>query len=62
MKIKVESVAVGTYDVDSILAVINGVETQICFPKENNVSKFLGTEIELIKKDGVYTIADITKR
>lgn len=62
MKVKVESVAIGNYEVDSILAVINGVETQICFPKDKNVTKYIGKEIELIKKDGLYTITEITTK
>lgn len=62
MKAKVESVVIGNYDVDSILTVVNGKETQICFTKDINVSKYTGSEIELIIKDGTYTITDITKK
>ena len=62
MKVKVNSVVIGNYDVDSILTVLNGIETQICFTKDINVGKYAETEIELIKKDGIYTIADITKK
>lgn len=62
MKVKVENVAIGNYEVDSISVVVNGVETQICFPKDKNVGKYIGTEIELIKKDGIYTITEITTK
>lgn len=62
MKVKVEDVSVGLYDVDSITVKLNDVETQICFPKNDNVIKYNGKDIELIKKDGIYTIAEITKK
>ena len=62
MKVKVKSISVGLYDVDSISVNINGVDTQVCFPKKDNVIKYKDKEIELIKKDGIYTIAEITKK
>lgn len=62
MKVKVENVTIGFYDVDSITVKLNNVETQICFDKKYNVSKYNGKDIELIKKDGIYTIADVTTK
>jgi hypothetical protein len=62
MKVKVEDVVVGNFDVDSITVTIKDVITQICFPKNINIAKYNGTEIELTIKDGIYAITEITKK
>jgi hypothetical protein len=62
MKVKIENIVIGNFDVDSITVNINNVETQICFSKDIDVSKYNGKDVELIKKDGIYTITDITKK
>ena len=56
MKVKVKNISVGLYDVDSISVNINCVDTQVCFPKKDNVIKYKDKEIELIKKDGIYIL------
>lgn len=56
MKVKVEKVAVGTYEYDSIFVKINGKDTEIVFRKEDDVLQYEGKEIELVDEKGVYKI------
>jgi hypothetical protein len=56
MKVKVEKVAVGTYEYDSIFVKIDGKDTEIVFKKEDNVLQYEGKEIDLVNEKGVYKI------
>ena len=56
MKVKVEKVAIGLYDYDSIFVNIDGKETEIVFNKSEKVSQYEGKEIELVNDKGVYKI------
>ena len=56
MKVKVEKVAIGLYDYDSIFVKIEGEDTEIVFNKSENVSQYEGNEIELVNDKGVYKI------
>ena len=56
MKVKVEEVAIGLYDYDSIFVKIDNKLTEIVFKKEDKVSQYEGKEIELVNDKGVYKI------
>ena len=56
MKVKVEKVAVGVYEYDSIFVKIDGKLTEIVFRKEDKVSQYEGKEIELVNDKGFYKI------
>ena len=59
MKVKVEKVAIGLYDYDSIFVKIDGKETEIVFNKSEKVSQYEGKEIELVNDKGVYKIKPV---
>ena len=59
MKVKVEKVAVGVYEYDSIFVKIDNKFTEIVFKKEDRVSQYEGKEIELLNDKGVYKIKPI---
>lgn len=59
MKIKVEKVTIGNFGYDSITVKIDGKETEICFDKKDNVSKYYGKMIELVSNKGVYSIKEV---
>ena len=59
MKVKVEKVAVGIYEYDSIFVKIDDENTEIVFRKEDRVSQYEGKEIELLNDKGVYKIKPI---
>lgn len=60
MKVKVEKVAVGLYDYDSIFVKIEGKDTEIVFGKSEKVSQYDGREVELMCDKGIYKIKPIT--
>lgn len=62
MKAKVENVTVGNFEFDSIEVTLGEVKTQICFEKSLSVAKYIGKEVELVKKDGIYSITEITTK
>jgi hypothetical protein len=59
MKVKVEKVAIGLYDYDSIFVKIEGKDTEIVFNKSEKVSQYEGKEIELVDDKGVYKIKPV---
>lgn len=59
MKVKVEKVAIGLYDYDSIFVKIDGKGTEIVFDKSEKVSQYEGKEIELVDDKGVYKIKPV---
>ena len=59
MKVKVEKVAIGVYDYDSIFVKIDNKLTEIIFRKEDKASQYEGKEIELVNDKGVYKIKPI---
>ena len=59
MKVKVEKVAVGIYDYDSIFVKIDNKLTEFVFKKEDKVSQYEGKEIELVNDKGVYKIKPV---
>ena len=59
MKVKVEKVAIGLYDYDSIFVKIDGKDTEIVFSKSEKVSQYEGKEIELVDDKGVYKIKPV---
>jgi hypothetical protein len=58
-KVEVLDINIGKYDVDSIIVILNGKLTEICFDKTVNVSQYKGKEVYLIKENGVYKIEPI---
>jgi hypothetical protein len=56
MKAKIESVVIGAYEYDSVIASIDGQKTEIVFGKDAKVAQYEGKEVELAKEDGVYKI------
>lgn len=56
MKVKVEKVAIGLYDYDSIFVKIEGKDTEVVFGKSEKVSQYEGKEIELVNDKGVFKI------
>lgn len=60
-KIKVIATTIGRYDCDSITVELDGVKIEICFDKNDEVSKYEGKEIYLSNDKGVYTITPVTK-
>jgi len=58
ISVKVEKVNIGLYDVDSIVVNINNTKTEICFSKKDNISKFQGKEVLIIRQDGKYIIQE----
>lgn len=55
-KVKVLDVIIGKFNYDSIIVKIDGVETEICFNKEVNVSEYNGKDAYLIKENDQYKI------
>jgi hypothetical protein len=47
-KVKVISVDIGNFDVDSFTVVLDGIITHICFDKKSNINQYLGKEIYLV--------------
>lgn len=62
MKVKIKDISVGKFDVDSILVTMDGIDTQICFNKDQCVEKYIGKDVELEEIKGIYTITEITKK
>jgi hypothetical protein len=58
-KVKVMNTNIGKYDVDSITVELNGVKTEICFDKKDEVIKYNGKEIYLSNDKGMYNIAPV---
>lgn len=58
MKAKVESVVIDK-EYDSIIVHINNAKTEIVFSKEDDVKKYNGKTVELVKADGKYVIKEI---
>jgi hypothetical protein len=57
-KTKLETVDVGTFDVDSI-KVKNGEDfIQICFDKKLNISKYIGKYVVIKSMNEIYTIEE----
>lgn len=59
MKTKVLNVISGEFTVDSIIVELDNKTVEICFEKADNVTQYNGKEIELIEKNGIYTIKEI---
>jgi hypothetical protein len=58
-KVKVINTTIGKYDCDSITVELNGVKTEICFDKNENVSQYNGKEIYLSNDKGIFIISAI---
>jgi hypothetical protein len=58
-KVEVLDINIGKYDVDSIIVILNGKLTEICFDKTVNVSQYKDKEVYLIKENGNYSINEI---
>ena len=56
-EVMVDSVELGRYEWDTMFTTINGVDVQIVFRKEDEISKYVGKNITL-SFDGEYKIAE----
>lgn len=56
IKTKVQEINIGKYDVDSIVVNVDNQIIEICFNKNENIAGYLGKEIVLIEKQGLYSI------
>ena len=61
-KVKVINTTTGIYDCDSITVKLDGVKTEICFDKKDNVAQYEGKEVYLSKDKGVYVITPIINK
>jgi hypothetical protein len=60
-KVKVVATTVGKYDCDSITVMLDGVKTEICFDKKDEVKKYVGKDIYLSKNNEVFIITPVVK-
>lgn len=60
-KVKVITTTIGKYECDSITVELDGVKTEICFDKKDEVSKYEGKEVYLTKDNGLFIITPIMK-
>lgn len=59
MKVKIESVAKGTFGYDSIVVNLDSKKTEIVFDSSYGVEKYSGKYVDLICNNGTYTIKEI---
>jgi hypothetical protein len=58
IKTKIDDVEIGKYDVDSILIKNGDTSIQICFDKKSNISQFIGKDVIIKNKNGVFTVSE----
>lgn len=56
MKVKVKDVIIGAYEYDSIVVDIDGKTTEIVFDKKENLSQYMGKDVDLVYEKGVFKI------
>ncbi|MFT4107150.1 MAG: hypothetical protein QM657_15455 [Lacrimispora sp.] len=59
MKVRIEKVIEGTYGYDSIIITEGKDVTDIVFDKKDNVKRYKGKLVDLVKENGIYKIVEI---